>query len=285
MAGLAPGSEVGRYRLGGTLRVGELGALFDATDLGWGESVMVRALQPWLSGEPGYVEHFERELTKARDIVHDRILPVLGSGLHGDQLYVLLPPRFGTDIRQLDVSTRARRDVCARVIADVAEALEQFHRCGLVCRALLPEHVVVEGGRAWLCGDVGAVNVFARPEPPGPGPHPGRVVATLPESLCPEVIKGWPVDPRSHVYVLGGFLYRALTGRYPFVRDNDLATMSAHLTEEPPALAELAPQVPAALEDVVRRALAKDPDERYQSAAEFGQAVLAAAGAPPAVTL
>ena len=109
----------------------------------------------------------------------------------------------------------------------------------------------------------------------------GQWVGTL-GYVAPEQIRGERIDARSDVYALGCVLFHALTGQAPYLRETEEATLWSHLHDPPPPASMLTPGVPGAFDDVIERALAKDPDDRFPSAGDLGRAALAAAGAPVA---
>src|SRR4029453_5481077 len=162
-----------------------------------------------------------------------------------------------------------------RVVAQVAAGLSAAHALGLVHRDVKPANVLIAAGadeHVYLA-DFGLTKHASSA---GGLTQPGMFVGTLDYS-APEVIRGDPVDSRADVYALGCVLFPRLPGPPPFVRDSDVATMYAHLHDDAPAPSTLA-GIPAALDAVVATALAKDPDERYATAAELGRAARAAVG-------
>jgi YVTN family beta-propeller protein len=163
------------------------------------------------------------------------------------------------------------------IVAQVAAGLSAAHALGLVHRDVKPANVLIAAGEdehVYLA-DFGLTKHASS----APGlTKAGMFVGTLDYS-APEVIRGEGADPRADVYALGCVLFHCLTGRPPFARDSEVATMYAHLHDEAPAPGSLA-EVPPALDAVVARALAKDPGARYATAAELGRAARAAIGEP-----
>jgi serine/threonine-protein kinase len=168
----------------------------------------------------------------------------------------------------------------ARLIAQVASALDAAHAKGLVHRDVKPGNVLIasEGGQdhAYLT-DFG---LSKRLSSDSGMTATGVWVGTV-DYIAPEQIQGAALDARSDIYSLGCVLYHVLTGRVPFERDSDVAKIFAHMSEPPPALTQVHAELPRELDAVVRRAMAKDPDQRFPSAGDLGRAALAAAeGAP-----
>jgi streptogramin lyase len=162
----------------------------------------------------------------------------------------------------------------ARIVAQVAAALDAAHAAGLVHRDVKPANALLARGEHVYLSDFGlskhALSV-------GGETRSGHWVGTL-DYVAPEQIRGERLDARADVYALGGVLYFALTASPPYPREGDEAKLWAHLTELPPTASERVEGLPPGLDGVIARALAKQPDDRYPSAGDLGRAALAAAG-------
>jgi hypothetical protein len=180
----------------------------------------------------------------------------------------------GDDLRSL-VRREGRLEPrrAARLTAQVGQALDAAHAAGLVHRDVKPANVLLGPDEHVYLTDFGltkhALSI-------GGATKPGHWVGTL-DYVAPEQIRGERVDARADIYALGCVLYYALTGHIPFEREGDEAKLWAHLSQDPPKPSERVPRLPTELDDVVARALAKSPDDRFPSAGDLGRAAIAAA--------
>ncbi len=203
------------------------------------------------------------------------MLPVYGAGVADGEAYLVMRYVPGDDLRTL-----VRREGplsperAAEIAVAIGDALDAIHRAGYVHRDVKPANVLLdESGHVYLSDFGLAKHVLTS----AGLTETDRWVGTL-DFAAPEQIRGDKVDARADVYALGGVLHFMLTGAVPFDRDTDEATLWAHLTAEPPPPSALRPELPAELDRVVQRALAKQPGERQPSAGDLGRAARAAAG-------
>jgi serine/threonine protein kinase len=206
---------------------------------------------------------------------------VYHAGEEGGRLYVTMRFVEGTDLRALlavEGPLGATRAVT--LTRQVADALDDAHAHGLVHRDVKPANVLIgtRGGaeHAYLT-DFG-VSKQRRGSLPLTGT--GLAIGTA-DYIAPEQAQGREIDARADVYALACVLFEALTGRIPFEGDGDLEKLWAHVHESPPDLAALRPDLPRALGAAIATALAKDPEQRQQSAGAFAREVVAAAAAQP----
>src|SRR4051812_40821986 len=249
-----------------------MGVVYRATDRRLNRPVAIKLIADDRASDAHFRERFEREAQLTAAIDHPHVIPVYAAGEIDGQLY--LATRFvdGTDLHQLlrregpMPSARA-----ADVVRQVGEALDAAHAAGLVHRDVKPANVLLSGGHAYL-SDFGLTRlVDAEARLTDTDERLGTV-----DFMSPEQLRGQRTDARSDVYALGCLLYTALTGSPPFHRATAAATITAHL-ELPPPRASDHSGVPDELDDVLARALAKDPAARYPSAGDLGRAALAAA--------
>src|SRR4051794_3097256 len=216
----------------------------------------------------------EREWRLLAALDHPNVIPIYEAGEAEGHAYVVL--RWipgGVLAGGLRGPAGLDPPVALALLAQVAAALDAAHERGLVHRDVKPANILLEGDHAWL-SDFGAGKDLAAPGETRTGAWIGTV-----DYVAPELLDGAPATPRSDVYSLGCVMFECLTGRVPFPRESDMATLWAHRHEPPPSTGE---RLPAALDAVVRRALAKDPAERPASAGELIRAARAALSAPPA---
>jgi DNA-binding beta-propeller fold protein YncE len=276
MADLHPGDVFAGHRIEGLAGRGGMGVVYRATELTLDRIVALKLIAPTLAGDPDFRARFLRESRAAASIEHPNVLPIYYAGEHGDELYIAMRYVDGQDLRTLvRAAGSLSADRVAGVVAQVGAALDAAHERGLVHRDVKPANVLLATGDHAYLTDFGLAKHM---ESTAAISRPGGWVGTL-GYVAPEQIRGERVDARTDVYALGCVLVHALSGKPPFVRDSEEATLWAHLHAPAPGVAE---GVPDAFVGVVGRALAKDPADRYPSAGDLGRAALAAAGSMPA---
>jgi Protein kinase domain len=254
---------------------GGMGVVYVATHLALNRRVALKLIAPDLAADEDFRERFKQESMTAASIDHPNVISIYHAGEEDGKLYVTMRYVEGTDLRAMiarDGKIPPRQ--AAEIVSQVAAALDAAHARGLVHRDVKPANVLIgEAGHAYLTD-------FGLTKHAGSGSgltKTGMFVGTL-DYIAPEQLQGGPVDARVDVYALGCVLYQTLTGVVPFPRDTEPAKIWAHMQEEPPSVVAH-PDVPAQFEEVVRRAMAKKPDDRYPSAGDLGRAALAAAEA------
>ncbi len=272
---LTTGSLLGDFRIEGELGRGGMGVVYRATQLSLGRPVALKVIASGLAGEEGFRDRFGRESRLAASLDHPNVIPVYAAGEHDGVLYIAMRYVEGTDLRAL-IRRESRLDPlrAAGVVAQVASALDAAHERGLVHRDVKPANVLVAargGGEHVYLTDFGLTKRSASESSLTAA---GEWVGTL-DYVAPEQVRGDAVDGRADVYALGCVLYEMLTGRVPFPRENDLAKLWAHISDDAPSALELAPDTPPALAAVAERAMAKDPADRFAEAGMMGRVALA----------
>jgi serine/threonine-protein kinase len=283
MPELTPGSLVAGYRIDAIGGRGGMGIVYRARQLALDRPVALKVIAPDLADDVTFRERFKRESLTAASIDHPNVIPVYEAGEADGQLFIAMRWVEGTDLRlMIQDEGPLEANQAIRVVEQVAAALDAAHRGGLVHRDVKPANVLItnDGERHVYLTDFGLTKHASA----AGMTKTGQFVGT-PDYTAPEQIKGERADARTDVYALGCVLFQAVSGHVPFERDSEIAKMYAHLTDPPPHLAEVAPGAPADLDDVVRRALAKDADERYQSAGDLGRAARAALGGTTPATV
>jgi hypothetical protein len=274
---LQVGDVFAGYRITGVAGRGGMGVVYRAEQLDLERPVALKLIAAHLAADEDFRERFVRETRAAAAIDHPNVIPVYSAGQEHGRLYLAMRFVEGDDLRTIvrreGPLTPAR---AASVIAQIAGALDAAHARGLIHRDIKPANVLIDGDHAYLTDFGLTKRVGGETTMTGSG----RWVGTL-GYVAPEQIRGAPVDARADVYALGCLLFYLLTGAAPYRRDSDEATLYAHLHEPPPDARDLEPHVPEELAEAVRRALAKEPDERYPSAGDLGRAALAAVGEGP----
>ncbi|WP_043656482.1 serine/threonine-protein kinase [Nocardia thailandica] len=275
------GSDFAGYRVERRLGAGGMGEVYLARHPRLPRHDALKILSVRHAGDAGFRAGFLREAEVAVRLQHPNVVAVRDRGEHDGRLWIAMQYVGGGDVAALIRRAGAVPvERAVRIIAEAAEGLDEIHRVGLQHRDVKPANLLLaeEPGQPdrVLVTDFG----IARPaEAAADGD--GGFTATL-AYAAPEVVNGDRVDHRADVYSLGCTLYQLLTGTVPFPRSSPAAVMYAHLHEDaaPPSRANDA--VPAAVDAVVARALAKDPADRYQSCGELAGALAAAVAGPAA---
>ncbi|WP_392425438.1 serine/threonine-protein kinase [Barrientosiimonas humi] len=270
------GEFVGGNRLTGVAGRGAMGVVYLADQVALNRRVAVKVVNPALAEDPEFRARFQHEARMAAALEHPHIVPVYAAGEDQGRLYLTMRYVEGTDL-----ATALRREgpmppaLAVEVVEQVGSALDAAHARGLVHRDVKPANVMLtwsEGRPHAYLTDFGISKVVGAAGPT----RTGTALGTL-DYMAPELLVGDPYDGRADLYALGAVLYQALTGRVPFQRDTDAARMYAHLNDPVPE----DPRIPPALMSVVRKAMAKQPAERYGTARELTSAARAALGGRP----
>ena len=272
MSELATGTVFAGHRIEDVAGRGGMGVVYRASQLALDRTVALKVIAPGLLDEDTMRARFVRESKVAASIDHPNVIPIYYAGEEDGVAYIAMRYVPGDDIRSL-----VRRDGklaperAARLTAQIGAALDAAHAAGLVHRDIKPANVLLGPEDHVYLTDFGLTKHALST---AGATKPGHWVGTL-DYVSPEQIRGDRVDARADVYALGCLLYYTLTGDVPYARDGDEAKLWAHLNDPPPKPS--AHGVSRAFDDVIGRALAKDPDARYPSAGDLGRAALAAA--------
>lgn len=289
VAGTPAGREqvlAGRYRLVRLLAEGGMAAVWEGRDEILARPVAVKVPHAALAADPTFRERFRREAVAAARLAHPGIVATYDTGADGSVDFIVMELVPGRTVRDLVGEGRVSPEVAVPLMAQVAEALDVAHRAGLVHRDIKPANLLlVEDGPAprVKVADFGvarAQETIDRHLGGGDITREGIVVGTA-RYLAPEQVAARPLDGRTDVYAVGCVLHEMLAGQPPFVRDTDLATALAQLTEPAPSLSSLGVSVEPVLERLVEACLAKDPARRPGSALLLGQQLRALTGPTP----
>ena len=264
----------GRYRILSRLGSGGMADVYLAQDESLGRLVAVKVLKAPLAGDREFVERFRIEAQAAASLNHRAIVAVYDRGRAGDSPYIVMEYVGGESLKQrLRREGRLDPDEAAAVALAVLSALRVAHEHHIVHRDVTPANVLIDEKGAVKVTDFGIARMGESALT-----RSGAMLGTT-SYVSPEQAQGKPADERSDLYGLGVVLYQMLTGRLPFRGENDVAVALQHVSAAPPNPRSVADGVPEAYATVVMRALCKRPEDRYQSAAEFADALRAARAA------
>jgi serine/threonine protein kinase len=273
---LAEGDEFAGYRIERRLGRGGMGILYLALEPGLERRVALKLIAPEAAEEEVFARRFAEESRIAASIEHPNVVPIYAAGEQDGLAWIAMRYVAGSDLgRRIARDGRLEPAHAVALIAQVGNGLDAIHAAGLVHRDVKPANVLLsgeEGAEHAYITDFGvARNLATR----SGLTQTGRFVGTI-DYVAPEQIAGGEIDARVDVYALGCLLYKLLTGQVPFPREGEAARLYAHLNDPPPNPSLFAPEVPMALDDVVVRAMSKEPDDRYPSAGDLGRAAEAA---------
>jgi serine/threonine-protein kinase len=258
------GTVIAGYRIDARIGRGGMGVVYRAHHLQLERQAALKLIAPDLAESSGFRERFAREARIAAALEHPNIVTVYDAGEIDGTLYLAMQYVEGSDLAAM-LAAEGRLlpfraiDVCRQV----ADALDAAHESGLIHRDVKPANVLISGRDAFLT-DFGLGKRVAGADA-APITVAGDVVGTI-HYVAPEQIEGTPVTPRTDVYSLACVLYHCLAGQVPFVRENDVAVIYAHLSEPPP---KLPAGLPEGLNEVLAKALEKAPERRYATCGDF----------------
>jgi serine/threonine protein kinase/Tol biopolymer transport system component len=280
---LSPGIRLGPYEIQGAIGAGGMGEVYRARDTRLDRTIAIKVLPADIAADPAARARFEREARAVAALNHPHICTLHDIGRHavadGSAIDFLV-------LEHLEGQTLAARlekgplplDQVLTLGAEIADALDKAHREGIVHRDLKPANVMLTKAGTKLL-DFGLAKLKAPATPvsmsgmagatTNPGTAQGTILGTV-LYMAPEQVEGREADPRSDIWALGAVLYEMATGTRPFTGETPASVIGAILKDTPASITTRRPLVPRALDDIIRRCLAKDPDERWQSSADVG---------------
>jgi len=267
---LEPGSMVGRYLTLSRIGVGGMGIVYRAHDTELNRTVALKVLPPALSKYPEYLKRFHTEAQAQARLNSPHVVTLYEMMDHPvGQVLVLEYVEGETLESRLRHYGPLTVSDAVGVFEQAMRGVEHIHHMGVVHRDLKPSNIFITRDGEIKLMDFGIARLMDNHDPS----QNGAMVGTL-LYISPEQINGRETDGRSDVYTLGISLFEAVTGRLPFERRTDYALMHAHVQENPPSPKEFQRRLPRELEAVILKAIAKDPDRRFQTVEEFRAALL-----------
>jgi hypothetical protein len=278
---LGSGSRVGSYRLEEQVGAGGMAVVYRARDERLGRLVALKIMAPAMAADAMFRQRFTRESRAAAAVDHPHIIPVYEAGEAGGVLFIAMRFVSGGDVGSLlrrEGPLQSAR--AASIISPVASALDAAHAAGLVHRDVKPANMLLDThpGRP--------DHVYLSDFGLSKGAQSARLTASgqflgTPDYIAPEQIEGLPVDGRADQYALAGVAFELLTGTAIFDRNEGWATVWAHLNSPPPPVTSVRPDLSAAVDQVLARALAKAPQDRFATCQQFADALREALGLAP----
>lgn len=277
---LTPGTRLGPYEIAAPLGAGGMGEVYRAQDTRLGRQVALKILPRHLAAKPEARQRFEREARTISALQHPRICTLHDIGHQDGTDFLVMEYLEGETLAHCLAKASLPFQQVLKIGIEICEGLEAAHRAGVAHRDLKPANVMLtktgtkllDFGLAKPLDKPPAVNLSVLPtasEAPKPGAQPltaeGTIIGTF-QYMAPEQLEGQEADARSDVFALGAVLYEMATGKRAFDGKSQTSVIAAILEREPPPVSQLQPASPPALDRLVRQCLAKNPDERWQSA-------------------
>jgi serine/threonine-protein kinase len=282
MSDKSAGARVGGYEVLAKLGQGGMGAVFKARQISVDRIVALKVLPPRFSKNERYVKRFLREARAAARLNHPNIVQAIDAGFADGYHYFAMEFIDGRDLRSiLEERDPLPESEALAIAAGIARALDAAHRAGIIHRDVKPDNVLIGPDGVPKLADLGLARHRVRQE--AGVTQAGRALGT-PDYISPEQVRGLEdIDGRADLYSLGASLFRLLSGEKPFSGGTVEEVMIKHLHEIPPDLRTLKPDLSDATVTIVRKAMAKDRDRRYQSAAEMSEDIEHALAGEPLV--
>lgn len=263
---LQPGQMLGTYRIISQIGEGGMATVYKAYQLSMDRNVAIKVLPGQLAQSEEFVKRFQQEARIIARLEHPFILPVFDYGEeNGIAYFVMRYLEAGTLKDKMNVG-QLPLDEIDRIFTQLADALGYAHAHGVVHRDLKPANALVDSEGNLFLTDFGIAKLL---ESASPRLTQTSAIMGTPAYISPEQAAANPVDQRSDIYSLGVILYEMVTGRVPFVADTPLAVILKHLKDPLPPPSTVKSDIPPFIEQVIVKALAKDPDDRFNNTAEF----------------
>jgi serine/threonine-protein kinase len=270
------GTIAGNFKILEEIGEGGMGKVYKGVDMMLDREVAIKVLRPELVSQPHLVERFRSEAMTLAKLNHPNIALLYAFFQQEQHFFMVL--EF---VRGETLDKRIRRtgllayDQALRVFLLTLEAIGYAHSMGVVHRDIKPNNIMTNESQDVKVMDFGIARVLGSERMT----REGSMIGT-PEYMAPEQIRGHEVDPRTDIYALGILLYEMLTGRLPFMSQNQFELMRAHIEQPPPSPRGYAPHLPESMERIMLQALAKRKEDRFASAYELRDAILACPDLP-----
>ncbi|HSS44759.1 MAG TPA: serine/threonine-protein kinase, partial [Thermoanaerobaculia bacterium] len=273
---IAAGSRLGPYEILSPIGAGGMGEVYRARDTRLERTVAIKVLPSHLSASPDVRQRFEREAKTISQLSHPHICALYDVGREGETEYLVMEYLEGDTLSDRLAKGALPLEQTLRHGVEIADALDKAHRQGIVHRDLKPGNVMLTKSGVKLL-DFGLAKAMAPPAPRGSLTalptqqgltQEGTILGTF-QYMAPEQLEGKEADARSDIFAFGAVLHEMATGKKAFSGSSQASLITAIMSSEPVTISSVQPMTPPALDRVVKTCLAKDPEERWQSAADI----------------
>jgi serine/threonine protein kinase len=265
------GQKLGQYELRERLGRGGMAEVYKAYQSGMDRFVAVKVMLGALSEDESFVERFRREARAVGNLRHAHIVQAFDFGVHDDMYYLVMEFVSGGNLKAhiVNQGKLSTRDAL-RIASQLADALAYAHNAGMIHRDLKPANVMFldESHQNAILTDFGIARMMGEAGLTGTGMSVGT-----PDYMSPEAGIGNETDHRTDIYALGVILYEMLVGEVPYGADTPLAVIMKHVNAPLPTRKDYGDAIPESVESIILRCLAKDPEDRFQNAAELKKAL------------
>lgn len=272
------GYVIGTYKITEKIGEGGMGAVFKGVDTMLDREVAIKMLRPEFSRQPLVVERFRSEAVTLAKLSHPNVGILHAFLRQGDEYFMVMEFVHGETLDSIIRRTgRLESDRAIKIFLQALDGIEHAHEHGIIHRDIKPANIMLTPKGLVKVMDFGIARLIGTSRMT----TTGNLIGTI-EYMSPEQIEGQEVDLRSDIYSLGILLYEMVTGAVPFRHTSEYGLMKMQIEDPPRSPRDLVPNISLSLEQTILRALMKKPPERFQSAAEFRQALLTAEGTTPA---
>ncbi len=260
---------IGRYKIIEEIGRGGMATVYLAQDPRFNREVAVKVLPREFLHDPQFRGRFEREAKTLASLEHAAIVPVYDFGEQDGQLYLVMRYMPGGSLDELLQGRKMPLNEALEILERIAPALEKAHRQGIVHRDLKPANILLDQDGMPYLADFGLVKLRDASVA-----YTGSAVLGTPTHMSPEQAKGEKdIDGRSDIYALGAILFQAISGMPPYDADTAMGIALKHITEPVPSIRAVDPGLSAALDQVLQRAMAKEPQDRFQTVSDLVEAL------------
>ena len=263
------GKTLGQYEIVDEIGIGGMASVYRAFQASINRHVAIKVLPTQFARDPNFVKRFQNEAQAIAGLEHLHILPLYDFGAQDGYTYMVMRYVTGGTLEDLMLGERMPIERAVQIVADIARALDYAHQQGVVHRDIKPSNILIDEQGEPLLTDFGIAKMLE-------GTDATRLTGTgtvlgTPDYMAPEQAEDVEIDGRADIYSLGVVLYELLTGQPPYQAKTPLAVVMMHVRDPLPLPRTIEPNIPEILEQIVVKAMAKDPNDRYQTIGEMEQ--------------